>query len=324
MFNLFKSGSKEEEFTIKTISGPVNVQHKYHCVLCAKTNRILGLPERWEKIVNDSIPVEKRNRETLIAAVKVVDFLENGISDVSVDLSDIEDLDTPPELPERNKTANSIPTKSDRAPKNYVNVDIKSKLKKLQSDEEIEAEIKRMCHHKNEYEYEKYADEKEIGEGASGKVYVALDKNTNQKVAIKDMVMSKQRNYKNVLSELILLKRFKHENIVGFLDSFYVESPSKSLRIVTEFMDGGALTDLVMKTELEEPKIAAISFEILKGLDFLHDKNIIHRDIKSDNILLHTDGTVKIADLGFSVNVAVNEKRNTAVGTPYWMSPELV
>lgn len=143
-------------------------------------------------------------------------------------------------------------------------------------------------------------------------------------VAIKNIILSQQKRIKLILNELVILSKLRHPNVVSFIDGFYFETPEKSLKIVTEYMDGGALTDVVEKTILSEPQIAAISFEVLKGLDFLHDQNIIHRDIKSDNILLDTRGAVKIADLGYCANISVSEKRRTAVGTPYWMSPELV
>lgn len=136
-----------------------------------------------------------------------------------------------------------------------------------------------------------------------------------------DLKQQIKMNY--VLNELIQLKKLSHPNLVAFIDSFFLET-KRNLKIVTEFMDGGALTDVAEQIVMSEPQIAAISFEVLKGLDFLHDQNIIHRDIKSDNILLDTRGIVKIADLGFSVKVSVNETRKTACGTPYWMSPELV
>ncbi|XP_072778956.1 serine/threonine-protein kinase PAK 3-like [Taeniopygia guttata] len=97
------------------------------------------------------------------------------------------------------------------------------------------------------------------------------------------------------------------------------------LWLVMEYMDGGTLSDVIWNTFLTETEIAVISWECLQGLDFLHWNHVIYRDVKSDNILLRTDGSVKLADFGISVELSPEKKRPSSVaGTPWWMAPEVV
>ncbi|KAM9207832.1 serine/threonine-protein kinase PAK 3-like [Leptosomus discolor] len=97
------------------------------------------------------------------------------------------------------------------------------------------------------------------------------------------------------------------------------------LRVVMEYMAGGALTEDVTQFCMEEGQMAAVCRECLQALDFLHSKQVIHRDIKSDNILLAVDGTVKLADFGVCARLSPEQsRRSTVVGSPDWLAPEVV
>ncbi|PKI85041.1 non-specific serine/threonine protein kinase [Malassezia vespertilionis] len=168
-----------------------------------------------------------------------------------------------------------------------------------------------------------YSKVKKIGQGASGSVYVAKALASNQRVAIKAMDLAHQPRKELIINEILVMKESQHPNIVNFLDSFLLRN--SDLWVVMEFMEGGALTDVIDNNTLEEAHIAAICLETCKGLEHLHNHSIIHRDIKSDNILLNNLGQVKITDFGFCAKLTDQKsKRATMVGTPYWMAPEVV
>ncbi|KAI8364810.1 kinase-like domain-containing protein [Choanephora cucurbitarum] len=167
-----------------------------------------------------------------------------------------------------------------------------------------------------------YKKTKRIGQGASGSVYLATHLSTNTKVAVKQMDLSKQSRLDLIVNEIMIMKESQHENIVNFLDSFLVRG---NLWVVMEYMEGGALTDVIEHNSMSEQQIATVCFETAKGLDHLHSQNIIHRDIKSDNVLLNFQGQVKISDFGYCAKLTdQRNKRATMVGTPYWMAPEIV
>ncbi|KAH9915306.1 kinase-like domain-containing protein [Fomitopsis serialis] len=158
---------------------------------------------------------------------------------------------------------------------------------------------------------------------ASGHVYVAKTLATGKMVAIKEMDLSNQPRKELIVNEILVMKESQHPNIVNFLESYLVKN--NELWVVMEYMEGGALTDIIENNTLEEDQIASISFETCKGLGHLHSQSIIHRDIKSDNVLLDAQGHVKITDFGFCAKLTDQKsKRATMVGTPYWMAPEVV
>ncbi|KAK7404184.1 Protein kinase [Neonectria punicea] len=184
-----------------------------------------------------------------------------------------------------------------------------------------------------------YSKQKKIGQGASGSVYVAKIKDTavgiardvlrqqgpRAQVAIKQMDLAHQPRKELIVNEIMVMKDSRHRNIVNFLDAFLRNNFSE-LWVVMEFMEGGALTDVIdNNSSISEEQISTICHETCSGLQHLHAQSIIHRDIKSDNVLLDARGNVKITDFGFCAKLTeTKSKRATMVGTPYWMAPEVV
>ncbi|XP_011309200.1 serine/threonine-protein kinase PAK mbt [Fopius arisanus] len=161
-----------------------------------------------------------------------------------------------------------------------------------------------------------------IGEGSTGTVCIATDKKTNRQVAVKKMDLRKQQRRELLFNEVVIMRDYHHPNIVEMYDSFLVDD---ELWVVMEYLEGGALTDIVTHSRMDESQIATVCSQCLKPLAYLHSQGVIHRDIKSDSILLTADGRVKLSDFGFCAQVSQElPKRKSLVGTPYWMSPEVI
>lgn len=125
-----------------------------------------------------------------------------------------------------------------------------------------------------------------------------------------------------IINEITMFASSQHPNILEFIEAFQFEM---TIWIVTEVL-GCSLTELILDrpSKIPEYLIAYICREILKGLSFLHSQHRIHRDVKSDNVLLGLDGKIKLADLGYAVQLLKEkDQRSTVVGTPSWMAPEL-
>jgi len=173
---------------------------------------------------------------------------------------------------------------------------------------------------------EKYSIKTKIGEGAVGDVFLAKNTFTKELVAIKEMELS-EKILPAITLEISIMKMNDHPNLIKYLDSFLLNK--RNLWLVMEYMSGGSLTNILNQYDyglmLSETQIARISYEILCGLKYLHDNNRIHRDIKSDNILISEDGSIKICDFGYSIQLTLlQDVRTTVVGTPYWMAPEVI
>ncbi|RNA40272.1 serine threonine- kinase PAK 1-like isoform X2 [Brachionus plicatilis] len=169
--------------------------------------------------------------------------------------------------------------------------------------------------------HDKYILKDKLGSGAAGEVYRAINKQTNLQVAIKRMLLEKQQRKDLIITEIQVMKDMNFKSIVNYIECFLYE---RELWIVMEYLEGGALTDIVLETVMDEGQMATVTKECLLALDYLHSHNIIHRDVKSDNVLVGMKGEVKLTDFGFCAELNADEKRCTVVGTPYWMSPELV
>ena len=188
------------------------------------------------------------------------------------------------------------------------------------TNEQIIGKLQHICNHGDPTK--KYRNLVKIGQGASGGVYTAFEVGTNKCVAIKQMNLEQQPKKDLIINEILVMKDSKHKNVVNFMDSFLVRG---DLWVVMEYMEGGSLTDVVTFNMMSEGQISAVCRETLHGLQFLHSKGVIHRDIKSDNILLSMDGHIKLTDFGFCAQINESHmKRTTMVGTPYWMAPEVV
>ena len=162
--------------------------------------------------------------------------------------------------------------------------------------------------------------EKKLGEGAGGTVYLCTDLRNKEKCAVKISPISDLDNIKN---EIAMHALTQHENIVRYIETFQWQ---EELWILLEFMEGGALTDVLGRgVQWTEANMAYVCKQALLGLAYMHKSHRLHRDIKSDNILVNLKGQVKLADFGFAVGLTEEEnKRKSVVGTPYWMSPELI
>ncbi|XVF85801.1 hypothetical protein PTKIN_Ptkin17bG0146800 [Pterospermum kingtungense] len=172
----------------------------------------------------------------------------------------------------------------------------------------------------------KYELLNELGKGSYGAVYKARDIRTSELVAIKVISLSEgEEGYEEIRGEIEMLQQCSHPNVVRYLGSY--QQGEEYLWIVMEYCGGGSVADLMNVTEepLEEYQIAYICREALKGLDYLHSIFKVHRDIKGGNILLTEQGEVKLGDFGVAAQLTrTMSKRNTFIGTPHWMAPEVI
>lgn len=165
-----------------------------------------------------------------------------------------------------------------------------------------------------------------VGKGAFGVVYKALHLETGNYVAIKRLKKDgiDEKMLLNLKGEIDLLKILDHRHIVkylGLLDS------DNHINMILEFVENGSLLQMINKLGVFPEALAAIyTSQVLKGLIYLHEMDVIHRDIKASNILITGDGLVKLADFGIATmgNSSDGDQSDLVEGSPFWMAPEVI
>uniref|UniRef100_A0A8C4XBT2 Serine/threonine-protein kinase 3 n=1 Tax=Erpetoichthys calabaricus TaxID=27687 RepID=A0A8C4XBT2_ERPCA len=161
-----------------------------------------------------------------------------------------------------------------------------------------------------------------LGEGSYGSVYKAIHKESGQVVAIKQVPV--ESDLQEIIKEISIMQQCDSPYVVKYYGSYFKNT---DLWIVMEYCGAGSVSDIIRlrNKTLTEEEIATILKSTLKGLEYLHFMRKIHRDIKAGNILLNTEGHAKLADFGVAGQLTdTMAKRNTVIGTPFWMAPEVI
>ncbi|CAB10150.2 MAP kinase kinase kinase Byr2 [Schizosaccharomyces pombe] len=176
-----------------------------------------------------------------------------------------------------------------------------------------------------------------IGSGSFGQVYLGMNASSGELMAVKQVILdsvseSKDRHAKlldALAGEIALLQELSHEHIVQYLGS---NLNSDHLNIFLEYVPGGSVAGLLtMYGSFEETLVKNFIKQTLKGLEYLHSRGIVHRDIKGANILVDNKGKIKISDFGISKKLELNSTstktggaRPSFQGSSFWMAPEVV
>lgn len=316
-FNPFKKSSKGESNNVPTVGSPFNVQHNIHVDFNSVTG-FEGLPAEWEVLLKTSGISKQEVMEQADVVLDVLSF------NAQYQKQEQQKATKPPvkaTTPVHN-TYNSQPQNQAHHHQHGAAHD-EEDVDPYSLPEEKNTTLQDLINKEDPNGI--YKDAKKVGEGAAGEVFLATDCRTGDKVAIKKMPLNSQ-NMKLLITEIGIMKTSTHPNIVKYFDSYLL---GEQIWVVMEFMGCGCLTEVLEQFEygvkMTEVQIANVCQATIRGLAYIHSLHRIHRDIKSDNILLGTDGSVKLADFGYAAQLTQQkQKRNTIVGTPYWMAPELI
>ena len=170
-----------------------------------------------------------------------------------------------------------------------------------------------------------------IGKGSSCQVYTVLNKSDNKLYAIKES--SSKENEDIIKNEVSVFKILNNESpyIVHFYDFFEGKNEKNKpcLCIQIEYCEYGSIREILKKAKkknikISELEISAIIYHVLQGIDFIHKKKLVNRDIKGRNILVGKNGSVKLCDFGICKKYIKNGMKKYRGGSPYWMAPEIL
>ena len=337
------SGSRPSEEEEDAISRPLSFQQVLHVTRDPETGRLVGLPEEWAKFAPGADTVKtSADLPKHLAPLKPTRKLKKKIESapevplaisrptgfthevhVEFDADKGEFVGLPPEYeimlqssgiskaeqrqdPQAVLGVLEVVSQGAKGPRNKPSRGSKNLAELLQREDPTTI----------------FQELVKLDEGSSGAVYRGVDVRSGHTVAVKIIHIRPDTKLESLENEIAILQSCVHQNIVEFLGAF---SKDTELWLGMEFMPGGKLTDILMTSRFTEQQIAVVCKDCLLALEYLHEANLVHRDIKSDNILLNASGQVKIADFGFCAELTESGgKRKSVVGTPYWMAPEVI
>ncbi|KAI9174360.1 hypothetical protein LWI28_016155 [Acer negundo] len=166
-----------------------------------------------------------------------------------------------------------------------------------------------------------------LGRGTFGHVYVGFNSESGEMCAMKEVTLfsddaKSKESAQQLGQEIAVLSRLRHPNIVRYYGS---ETIDDKIYIYLEYVSGGSIYKILQEYgQLGESAIRSYTQQILSGLEFLHAKNTVHRDIKGANILVDPCGRVKLADFGMAKHITGQSCPLSFKGSPYWMAPEVI
>lgn len=176
---------------------------------------------------------------------------------------------------------------------------------------------------------DKFSKVRNIGKGNMGACALAKNNEDGKYYVIKqvDLTRMSKKERQQSLNEARVLSSLRHPNIINYVDSFLARK-SDHLCIVMEFADGGDLSSRIKKNygvNFRESQILDWFIQLVLSLNYVHQRKILHRDVKTQNVFLTSDGQVKLGDFGIARTLSSTyDQAKTFVGTPYYLSPELI